>query len=54
MCIAARKTADLAMIKALGFDSIHIIGKYNRKIFNKNELIRTICLLENVNDVIVE
>ena len=37
-----------------GFDSVHIIGKYNRKIFNKNELIRTICLIENVNDVIVE
>ena len=35
-------------------ESLVIVGQYNRKIFNKNELVRTISLIENVNDVVVE
>lgn len=35
-------------------ETVIIIGQYNRKIFSKNELIRTISLIENVNDVVVE
>ena len=35
-------------------ESLVIVGQYNRKIFNKNELVRTISLIDNVNDVVVE
>ena len=34
--------------------SLIIVGQYNKKMYNKNELIRTISLLETVNDIIVE
>ena len=35
-------------------ESLVIVGEYNKKIFNKNELIRTVSLIDNVNDVVVQ
>lgn len=34
--------------------SIVIIGQYNKKVFSKNQLLRTVSLIENVNDVVAE
>lgn len=34
--------------------TLTIIGQYNKKIFNKNELMRSISLIEYVKDVVVE
>jgi len=36
------------------FESLIIIGEYNKKIFNKNELIRSISLIENVEEISVK
>ena len=50
VCIAARKTADLAMIKALGFDSIHIQDVQN-DLLHFGAIVNTVptMLLPNMN-----
>ncbi|MBR6504181.1 MAG: MgtC/SapB family protein [Clostridia bacterium] len=51
---------DIKQIKRMNknndddIESLIIVGEYNKKIFNKNELIRAISSLKNVEEVVVE
>jgi len=35
-------------------ETLIVVGQYNRKIFSKNELVRSLSLIDFVNDVVVE
>ena len=56
----SRYEVDIKQIKRMHKDSneivesLVIVGEYNKKIFNKNELVRNISLIENVTNVVVE
>jgi len=56
----SRYEVNIKQIKKLANDndgegeSLVIVIEYNKKIFNKNELVRSISLIKNVDEVIVE
>ena len=58
--ILSKYEVNIKQIKRLNKDeddnneSLIIIGEFNRKIFNKNELIRAISSLKNVEEIVVE
>ena len=58
--ILTKYEVDIKQIKRLDKDTsentltLIIIGEYNKRMLNKNELVRNISLIEDVNDVVVE